>query len=280
MVAIRGLNLRSGDIAESLGLLLLQGIALVAPVPRTEDVGIDVVATLIRRDGQTGIAESSLSVSLKSTSVRSVSFSGATQVQWIKCLDLPFFVGSVDRRTGRIALYCGHGLTQVQIETVPCNSIELFLDEDGPKGKQEPADGRHLFIGPPVLTWGINDLVDDAFLTHAYLVLNAHLAIARRNLELCRTGRFEIPGWNTGEVPVVAKVRMISGGTDQQRLTKMMNLAMPYLSGCFAEADGSGESALVDKILEVAKEMARLGSTVDPILQRRLANANEGSVDA
>ena len=279
MVAIRGLNLRSGDIAESLGVLLLQGISLVAPVPRTEDVGIDVVATLIRRDGNVGIAESPLYVSLKSTSVRSVRFTDATQVQWIKSLDLPFFIGSVERTTGKIELFCCHMLTQVQIETVPCNSIELFLDEDDLKTKQPPADGRHLFIGPPVLSWKINDLVDDAFLKRAYQVLNAHLAIARRNIELCRTGRFEIPKWKTGEAPVVAQLRMISGGVDQNRLVKIMELTMPYLSGSFAEANGRGERGLSEAILAVASEMAKLGSTVDPILQSHLAESTEGNVD-
>ena len=37
--ARRGKNFRSGDLAEQLGLYLLQSMALVAPVPRTEDVG-------------------------------------------------------------------------------------------------------------------------------------------------------------------------------------------------------------------------------------------------
>ena len=47
MPARRGKNFRSGDLAEQLGLYLLQSVALVAPVPRTEDIGIDVVCTLI-----------------------------------------------------------------------------------------------------------------------------------------------------------------------------------------------------------------------------------------
>lgn len=47
MPAFKGKNLRSGDLAEQLGTLLLQSLALVAPVPRTEDVGVDVVATLL-----------------------------------------------------------------------------------------------------------------------------------------------------------------------------------------------------------------------------------------
>ena len=49
MVAFRGKNLKSGDLAGQLGILLLQNVCLVAPIPRTEGVGIDVVATLIQK---------------------------------------------------------------------------------------------------------------------------------------------------------------------------------------------------------------------------------------
>jgi hypothetical protein len=43
-------SFRSGNLAEHLGLLLLKGIAAVADVPRTEDVGLDAIASLLRRD--------------------------------------------------------------------------------------------------------------------------------------------------------------------------------------------------------------------------------------
>ena len=44
----RGKNLRSGDLAEQLGLFMLQHVAIVVPMPRTEDIGIDAVVTLLR----------------------------------------------------------------------------------------------------------------------------------------------------------------------------------------------------------------------------------------
>jgi hypothetical protein len=46
----RRTNCRSGDLNEHLGLLLPKGIAAVADMARPEDVGIDAVATLLRRD--------------------------------------------------------------------------------------------------------------------------------------------------------------------------------------------------------------------------------------
>jgi hypothetical protein len=57
MPALRGKNLRSGDVTEQLGTLLLQSLASVAPVPRTEDVGVDVVATLLEDFDRTSFVE-------------------------------------------------------------------------------------------------------------------------------------------------------------------------------------------------------------------------------
>ena len=62
-------SFRSGNLTEHLGLLLLKGIAAVADVPRTEDVGLDAFATLLRRasDGHC-YAEDGFVVQLKSYS--------------------------------------------------------------------------------------------------------------------------------------------------------------------------------------------------------------------
>jgi hypothetical protein len=68
-------SFRSGNLAEQLGLLLLKGIAAVADVPRTEDVGLDAVATLLRRapDGNC-YAEDGFVVQLKSYSATSIEY--------------------------------------------------------------------------------------------------------------------------------------------------------------------------------------------------------------
>lgn len=95
--ARRGKNFRSGDLAEQLGLYLLQSMALVAPVPRTEDVGIDVVCTLISEyDQYSYLAEDSFYVQIKSDSIREIEYSDV-EVQWLTNLKLPLFVAVVDK---------------------------------------------------------------------------------------------------------------------------------------------------------------------------------------
>src|SRR4051794_20728555 len=96
MAGRRWADFRGGDLSEELGILLLKGVAAVAPVPRPEDVGLDAVATLLRRDGDYLIAEDSFYVQLKSASDKRVVY-GKHEIQWARALKLPLFVGRVDK---------------------------------------------------------------------------------------------------------------------------------------------------------------------------------------
>src|SRR3954470_20227230 len=100
-----GANLRSGNMAEALGILLLKGIAAVADVPRTEDVGLDAVASLLRRDEDGNCyAEDNFVVQLKSDSATSIEYRDH-ELEWLLAQSLPMFIGLVSLRDSRLSLY-------------------------------------------------------------------------------------------------------------------------------------------------------------------------------
>src|SRR5947209_6625730 len=88
-------SFRSGNLAEDLGFLLLKGIAAVAEVARPEDVGLDAIATLLRRDPDGNCyAEDSFLVQLKAGSVTSISYEGH-ELMWLMAQTQPMFIGLV-----------------------------------------------------------------------------------------------------------------------------------------------------------------------------------------
>src|SRR5439155_23385363 len=95
-------SFRSGNLAEDLGLLLLKGIAAVADVPRPEDVGLDAIATLLRR-GEDGncYAEDGFVVQLKSASDGSIEYREHA-LSWFLGQTQPMFVGRVSLRDSKI----------------------------------------------------------------------------------------------------------------------------------------------------------------------------------
>lgn len=129
MPGVRDRNLRSGDLHEELGLVLLRTVALVAPVPRPEDVGTDAFATLVRPDGSRRLLpDVSFLVQLKAASRSVVSYEDADAVNWLRNLEIPLVIGRVNLPEARIELFTTLRVHQLFLESSH-SAIHLLLDE-------------------------------------------------------------------------------------------------------------------------------------------------------
>jgi hypothetical protein len=192
--------LRSGDLHEELGILLLKFVALVAPVPRQEDVGNDAFATLVRPEGSRQlIPDVSFLVQLKSASVLSVSYTTRDDMAWISGLDSPLFIGRVDVKQARIELFTTLRLHQILLER-SYDGIELLLD---------PADEasttpnvRRANLGPPVHAWSMASVTEPNFLAKSYAIIRPHVDTLRRNRSLRGIQSQRLLRWETGQSPI------------------------------------------------------------------------------
>ena len=199
MPGTRDRNLRSGDLHEELGIFLLKAVALVAPVPRQEDVGNDAFVTLIRPEGSRRlIPDVSFLVQLKSASVASVSYTTPAEMAWIGALDSPLFIGRVDLKQARIELFTTLRLHQILLEG-GYDGVELLLD---------PADGtstvpnvRRANLGPAVHAWSMADVTEPDFLARSYAVLRPHVDTLRRNRSLRGIQSQRVLRWETSQPP-------------------------------------------------------------------------------
>lgn len=187
-------SFRSGNLAEHLGLLLLKGIAAVADVPRTEDVGLDAVATLLRRapDGNC-YAEDGFVVQLKSFSTTSLQYRHH-ELSWLLGQSQPLFIGRVSLQESRISLYptlhVNHAVLSTHAEQV---TIE-FGKAEHPGGEQfswtgDGGDSATVWLGEPLLEWTVSDLTDTTWLSSAYEIMKRFLGIARREHDLLTLGQ-------------------------------------------------------------------------------------------
>jgi len=89
-------NYRSGDRAESLGVVLMQAFCAVTAVPRQEDFGVfDAIATLLRHERRMLYAEDSFLVQFKSRTVESVEFIGP-RFEALLDQELSLFLAQID----------------------------------------------------------------------------------------------------------------------------------------------------------------------------------------
>jgi hypothetical protein len=254
-------NLRIGDLCEGFGLELLRPFALVAPVPRQEDVGVDAVATLTRReDGRRLVAEDSFLVQVKAASVRSMPFEGES-LEWLRALRLPLYLLSVDLATTTLELR-----TLSRASSHPNfrdrKSVTLFLDETP---FTISGENMHVWLGPPILTWKPADTLDDAFRQTAYEVLKEWVNLEMAALRTRSLGMTYAITWETNHRP------RCGGGYSimyhPSELQGILEELRPYVQRLAALAwtpgDGS-ENELLLGLLLISQHMRSKGVDPDP----------------
>jgi hypothetical protein len=199
MPAFRPRNTRLGDVAEELGVLLLQGVCLVAPVPRSEDAGIDVIATLLRKfDSRRLIAEDSFYVQLKKKSVATVDFVG-DEVKWLFSLELPFFFGKVDLETAAIELYSCQKLHAAYVLKQTWDRVTIDFSEKS-QTEAELCEGT-ICIGPAIHHWKLADLESAECMSTFHNVVKLHIETNRLNVVSRMVGHAELLKWKMGQQP-------------------------------------------------------------------------------
>jgi hypothetical protein len=256
-------DFRSGDLNEELGILLLKHVAVVANVPRPEDVGIDAVATLLREDGDLLIAESSFYVQFKSASCRSVTFKGH-EVRWLEKLKLPFMIGSVSTADGTIALYAGHFLSRALVEQT-WDEIELILDEMPNTRPGPPSESvRTVYAGPPLLRWSLADVSNAGTRRHAYDCLKPYLAAEQWNIDHRGIRYYDVIEWDTGQPTLRQYGSCILGASDGSDVLPVLRAMTPHLLALLSRAWSDRDRAAVALVRQLVAYMRAKGFDPDP----------------
>ena len=215
-----GRNLRGGHRAEGLGIELLRALCAVAPVPQTEDIGFDAVATVLRVDGRFLKAGQSFCVQFKARSVRTISYDQAAY-EWLRTLDLPLFIGSVDVKSQEVALYTTHNVV-CRIDAQHYRSVVVRLN---PPSHVED-NVLHEYLGEPILRWTHREAESEEFQKQAYSVLAAWVAIEQLHHPLRSIKTTQMVRWQTNEVPSTNGTMLTGYPGD---LRHDIEVAAPYL---------------------------------------------------
>jgi hypothetical protein len=255
-------NYRSGDRAETLGLVLMQTFCAVTPVPRPEDFGVfDAVATLLRREKRILFAEDSFLIQFKSRTVTSLEFFG-DRFKALLDQELSLFIAQVDLKRAEISLYCvGGALTHSNVKDA-IGAI-FYLDESPQRNLQ---DGIiHLSLGEPALKWTTAELENQSFQETAYQVLKRWLEMDRWNRRFRPMGMQTGISWKTNEVPSVG---MTSTSWNPSRAIDQLSEVVPSIQMVAFLA--LNEPALRKPILEICAWLRAKGIEPDQSGMQRL----------
>lgn len=279
MPARRGKNFRSGDLAEQLGLYLLQSVALVAPVPRTEDIGIDVVCTLISEyDQYSYLAEDSFYVQIKSGSVREIEYSDVG-VQWLTNLKLPLFVAVVDKAETKVSIYTCKRLYDAIALKKDRKEIKLILAENKNENIFDLVDEEQtdIFLGPPIVEWKLSNLMNEEtkIKTLFFNVMKEHIRIIHEAMELYTIGCGTSYVWKTNEMP--ERIGDKACGTLNMTTDELNGKMMTYLIKALELAMKEHNFEMIDEAESLIKEYRELHDRFRQMLERTVETNDDGS---
>lgn len=261
-------SFRSGNINEDLRILLLKGLAAVAEVPRTEDVGADAVASLLRYDVDGNCyAEDSFVVQLKSQSASEVTYSGH-ELDWFLHQSLPMFLGVVSKTDATIALYptiCGnHAAKSLHANTV------IFRFESSPH--QMPWNGitdtdtAIAWLPEPLLTWTLTDIGNPEWRSKTYGVMKRFLQIVRTEQYLMSLGHISKIEWKRNDVESLQSEFMMSKGgrDDLPTISETLAPCLSAISMLACMEPYEARASILLPALGLAHALRQLGHEVDP----------------
>jgi hypothetical protein len=268
-------SFRSGNLAEELGILLLKGVAAVAGVPRQEDIGIDAVATLLRRDNDGNCyAEDTFVVQLKSESEAQIEYSDHA-FKWFIRQTSPMFVGRVSLIESKIALYPTIFASQA-ISSLYARSIKIrFGDSDVPPMLREQlrcpwmgesSDVVVAWLGKPVAEWTVGDLTNRELLDRIYLALKRIVSELQRAIDCLSNGHLLVLDWSTNDAD---SIRVNTGimKTPDVELREIAERCAPSLHGLMMKSLSlpKGQAGpILQSLTELASRLRMCGVEMDP----------------
>ncbi|TGL01905.1 hypothetical protein EHQ43_18555 [Leptospira bouyouniensis] len=231
MPANKSKNLRSGDLGEEFGLYLLKPYTVISQVPRTEDVGIDAIVTLLKNlDNRNYTAGNSFYLQLKSKSISTVQYS-KDAIPWLLSLDLPLMYGIVDRLNFSIQLYSTAKLSEYIAVTKDISEITIAFDDDYQMQDFSNHKEGSISIGPPILDFEISKHNDSTFYETFYAIVAPHVQLLKENLETRRFGFIYNISWKTNEIPKRQLWKSsLSAKNPGEGFEHIDNLMAPYFS--------------------------------------------------
>lgn len=177
-------NPRRGNIVEGVAAQMLRPFAAVAQVAREEDFGIDLIGTLIRREGRCLVAEDSFNIQIKTHSSAKFAFEG-DGVAWLKRLRLPYFPLVLNLDIAEARLYTLNEWHRVLHTSV----VDKFVFVEPEELQNDPGD-EYFSLGEPLMRWTLADCAHDEFARWAYSVLKPIVRVETANQQNAPMWRF------------------------------------------------------------------------------------------
>jgi hypothetical protein len=225
-------NIRKADIAEDMGKLLLRQFCAIAPISKSDDFGIDCIATLLKLDPDNSLrelADKTFGIQFKSKSVTEIKFTQEHEYNWLLNLDYPYFIGSVDISNSTMEIYTLHMINCIPGINEGCKGLIISLDENKENTENNVMT---LPVGDPIITFGLKDFQNKEKINKILEILTAWVSTEYENIRIRNIGFTKFYKWETNKMPVFNTVNKSFTNTENR---KVYEEAFDFLDSALVE---------------------------------------------
>lgn len=198
-------NLRMGDRSEYLAQYFLSALGVSVLVPRPEDIGIDCYCSLAEKNGRRLTYRWPFWVQIGSEGTKKFEYGGVNaagdwkqwEIEGLRDLQIPFFVGLVDKEHHRFRLFSSSAKWFLLHAIWPIGRLELCPDDDRHPLQhymiEEIATKQGRFpcyqvpLGAPIFEMSVEDIGTEKFDAASKVLENA-IWLEYRNLVYSKIG--------------------------------------------------------------------------------------------
>jgi len=244
-------NIRKADLAEDLGKFLLRSFCAIAPISKSDDFGIDTIATLLEIDPENKLRElahKTFGIQFKAKSVRKIEFLKEYEYKWLLNLDYPYFIGSVDITNSKMEIYSLHYVNSIPSINETCAGLVISLDEIQ-NGKDKV---MNLGLGDPILTLTTEDIQDSEIVSKKSAILKHWILGEYENIKVRNIGLTKTFGWQTNKMPEFDAVSKMFTNSEN---INIYGQSFDFIDATLTELKLFNKSKELDKAVKVINDL-------------------------
>ena len=165
----------------------------------------------------------------------------------------------VDKKSSKLDLYPTHKLCDVFIGLNKFNKVTVRPESKGNEAGLIEDQSIEIFLGPPLLSFGMDRVSDAEFSQRAYHLLKKYLQLEQRNVNARHTRFVNHLSWKTNEVVELAgSANSLSKASQKEDLHNACEAIAPGLSLAKMYAKATNDKALSEAISEVTVRLTKI----------------------
>lgn len=227
-------------------------------------------------DQYSHIATDSFFLQIKSKKSNNITYK-PDEIKWLFDLELPFFIGRVDRSKQSIDLYCCHRISEAYLGNKD-RQEDLIINFEDYDVNDHIITGNTVSVGPPVLSICLSECQLEEKREEFIKLCKSHIISENFNLQHRQLGVIHSLTWRKGS-EIETNAALPFKLATKEKTQGVPNISNPYIVSLVSESLNSWDTSVLEKVineLEVVRDYIINSEKEETVFESKLYKLSKG----